>query len=229
MTLVILAHGTGNPAGPRTVEAVAARVRLRLPGVPVRTAYAEINRPALAEVLAQVPGDAVVVSLPCAHDVAQAAPFRVAGETPPVDTLGPDRLLAGVMRARLVAVGARPGLPVVLVAAGSPHPSTHGDAARAAQLLQEVWGGPVRAAHLTGRGQRMSEVVADFRSRDLPTPAVSPYLVAPGGFHTRTREDARALGLDLVAEVLGDHPHVAEAVARRYRATTAHRFALSMA
>lgn len=38
MTLVVLAHGTGNPAELRTVEAVAARVRL--PGVLVRTAYA---------------------------------------------------------------------------------------------------------------------------------------------------------------------------------------------
>ena len=37
------------------------------------------------------------------------------------------------------------------------------------------------------------------------------------------------VGLDLVADVLGDHPHVAETVARRYRAAVAHRFALSLA
>ena len=75
----------------------------------------------------------------------------------------------------------------------------------------------------------MAEVAADFRSRRLATPAVAPYLVAPGHFHTKLREDARALGLDLVADVLGDHPHVAETVARRYRAAIAHRFALSLA
>jgi len=32
-----------------------------------------------------------------------------------------------------------------------------------------------------------------------------------------------------VADALGDHPLVAEAIARRYRATVAHRFALSLA
>ena len=69
MSLVVLAHGTGNPSGPRTVEAVAARVRLRLPGVPVRTAYAELQRPSLTTVLAESPPDTVVVPLPCAHDV----------------------------------------------------------------------------------------------------------------------------------------------------------------
>ena len=58
---------------------------------------------------------------------------------------------------------------------------------------------------------------------------MAPYLVAPGHFHAKAREDARALGLDLVADVLGDHPHVAETVARRYRAAVAHRFALSLA
>ena len=74
----------------------------------------------------------------------------------------------------------------------------------------------------------MCEVVAEFRARGAAAPAVASYLVAPGQFHTRAREDARSLGLELVADVLGDHPHVAEALARRYRATAAHRFALSL-
>ena len=83
--------------------------------------------------------------------------------------LAPDRLLAELMRTRLLAAGARPGHPVVLVAAGSHHAATQGDSVRVAQLLEQVWRGPVRAAH------------------------------------------------------------VAETVARRYRAAVAHRFALSLA
>ena len=86
MTLVILAHGSCNPAAARTVEAVAARVRLRLGGVPVRTAYAGINRPSLAEVLADLAGDAVVVPLPCAQDAARPDSVPARGEplvTPP--------------------------------------------------------------------------------------------------------------------------------------------------
>jgi sirohydrochlorin ferrochelatase len=130
---------------------------------------------------------------------------------------------------RLREAGARPGQPVVLVAAGSADPCCQGDTARAARMLEEIWKGPVRAAHLTGRGERVGEVVAGFERAGVAAPAVAPYLLEPGEFHTRTRDDARALGLSTVADVLGDHPMVAEAVARRFRATVAHRFALSLA
>lgn len=244
MTLVVLAHGSANPAGIRVVEAVAARVRYRLPGVPVRTAYVEISRPSLAEVLADGltdggrdgeadgetdgGGTAVVVPLLCARDHAVPDPATPARGTLVAAAVGPQRLLAGVMAQRLRAAGARRGQPVVLLAAGSEDPSAQGDAARAAQLLAQAWGGPVRAAHLTGRGRRLSEVVGDFRRQEVTPPAVAPYLVAPGQFFDRARAGARTLGLEVLADVLGDHPHVAEAVARQYRAATASRFALSL-
>ncbi|QWZ08161.1 hypothetical protein KRR39_22965 [Nocardioides panacis] len=225
--LVALAHGTRHPAGARTLEALVARVRYRLPDVPVRTAYVEVQRPSLGEVLAGVQGSAVVVPLLLAHGPT-ARPDATNGCLV-AEPLGPDRLLAEVLGVRLVAAGARPGQPVVLVAAGSPDPCAQGDTARAARLLEEIWRGPVRAAHLTGRGERMSEVVDAFGRLGVAPPAVAPYLIGPGELHGRAREDARSLGLTTVADVLGDHPMVAEAIARRYRATVAHRFALSLA
>jgi sirohydrochlorin ferrochelatase len=228
MTLVVLAHGSANPAGLRTVEAVAARVRYRLPGVPVRVAYVETSRPSLTEVLSEVEGQAVVVPLLCARDHASAAGPAAARAVLVADTMGPERLLAQVTAERLVAAGARRGQPVMLVVAGSKDPAAQGEAARAAQLLEDVWGGTVRAAHLTGYGQRMSEVLGDLRDRGLPPPAVAPYLVAPGPLYDRTRAAARSLGFEVLADVIGDHPYVAEAVARRYRAATARRFALSL-
>ena len=228
MTLVVLARGTCQPTGPRTVEAVAARLRCRLSGVPVRTAYVEINRPSLAEVLAEVGGTGVVVPLPCAYDAAQPLAANAPAGALVSGSLGSDRLLAGVMRQRLETAGARPGQPVVMVAAGSSVPHVQGDSVRTAQLLEEVWGGPVRAALLTGRGPRMSEVVAELRTDFGAPPAVATFLVAPGPIHTRAREDARALALGVVADPMGDHPQVAEAVALRYRSATAHRFALSL-
>lgn len=228
MTLVMLAHGSANPAGPRIVEAVVARVRYRLPGVRVRPAYVEVCRPSLAQVLAEVEDEAVVVPLLCAEDNAVADGAAAPRGTLLANHLGPERLLAQVTAERLRAAGARTGQPVMLVVAGSQDPSAQGASARAAQLLEEVWSGPVRAAHLTGHGQRMSEVVGDFRARDVPPPAVAPYFVAPGQLHDRARSGARTLGLEVVADVLGDHPYVAEAVARRYRAATARRFALSL-
>jgi sirohydrochlorin ferrochelatase len=226
-TLVALAHGTRHPAGARTIQALVARVRYRLPDVPVRTAYVEVQRPSLGEVLADVQGSAVVVPLLLAHGPT-GHPDATNG-CPVAEPLGPDRLLAEVLAARLVASGARPGQPVVLVAAGSPDPCAQGDTARAARLLEEVWRGPVRAAHLTGRGERMSEVVDAFDRLGVAPPAVAPYLIGPGELHGKAREDARSLGLTTVADVLGDHPMVAEAIARRYRATVARRFALSLA
>ena len=193
-----------------------------------RTAYAGINRPSLAEVLADLDGDAVMVPLPCAQDAARSDAFAAWGGPLVSEPLGSDRLVAGVLRQRLLGAGARPGQPVAPAAAGSAYASSQGDTVRAAQLLEETWRGPVRAAHLAGCGPRMCEVVAEFRARGVAPPAVAPYLVAPGQFHTRARNDARSLGLELVADVLGDHPHVAEALARRDRATAAHRFALSL-
>jgi sirohydrochlorin ferrochelatase len=117
---------------------------------------------------------------------------------------------------------------VLLVATGVEPPGAQRDTLRAAQLLAERWRGPVRLAHLTGRGPRMSELVAELRRRELAKPAVVPYLLAPGHFCSLLRDRARSLGLDPVADVVGDHPHVAEAVARRYRAASARRFALSL-
>lgn len=228
MTLVVLAHGSANPASVRTVEAVVARVRYRLPGVRVRAAYVEVSRPSLVQVLAEIHDEAVVVPLLCADDNAALDQASAPRGMLLANHLGPERLLAQVTAERLRAAGARTGQPVMLVVAGSQDPSAQGASARAARLLEELWGGPVRAAHLTGHGQRMSEVTGYFRDRDVPLPAVAPYFVAPGQFLDRTRSGARTQGLEVVADVLGDHPYVAEAVARRYRAATARRFALSL-
>ena len=80
-TLVAVAHGTRHPGGARTVEALVARVRHRLPGVPVRTAYAGIQRPSLPEALAGVSGPAVVVPLL----LAPAVPATSRAGRPPVN------------------------------------------------------------------------------------------------------------------------------------------------
>ena len=39
MNLVAVAHGTRNPAGPETIEAVMAAVRRRLPEVNISTSF----------------------------------------------------------------------------------------------------------------------------------------------------------------------------------------------
>jgi sirohydrochlorin ferrochelatase len=235
-SLVALTHGALHPGGARTVEAVLHRVRHRLPGVSVRPAYVGPThltpaRPSLADVLVEAADPVIVVPLllSAASIAADAALARATdGAHVVACSLGPDRLLAEVMRHRLGLGGVRPGQPVVVVAAGSPDAAASGDTVRTAGLLAELWGGPVQAAHLTGCGPRLSEVAADFKASGLAPPAVAPYLIADGHHYRRAREDARSLGLGTVVEPLGDHPMVAEAVVRRYRAAAAHRFALSL-
>jgi sirohydrochlorin ferrochelatase len=181
-------------------------------------------------VLVEDPETVIVVPLLLTGNVLDAAPGapRRDGPHAVAGSLGPDRLLAQVVHHRLRQAGARPGQPVVVAAAGSNQAASHGETARTAGLLAAAWGGPVRAAHLTGCGPRMSEVAADYRARGLAPPAVAPYLLANGHHSRKAREDARALGLGTVAEPLGDHPLVAEAVVRRYRTAAAHRFALAL-
>lgn len=228
--LVVLTHGPLHPSGRRSLEAVLHRVRHRLPHVSVRATFLPPGRPCLDDVLVEEPGSVVVVPLLLAGDLASVAaatpalggPYVVAG------SLGPDRLLVQVVQHRLGQAGVRPGQPVVVAAAGSNEAAALGETARTARLLAELWGGPVRAAHLTGCGPRMSEVAAELRSQGLAPPAVAPYLLATGHHSHKAREDARALGLGTVAEPLGDHPLVAEAIVRRYRAAAAHRFALAL-
>ena len=220
--LVAIAHGTRNPAGPTLVEAVVARVRKRVPDVPVRVGYVELNTPVLPDVVAALDGPAVVVPLllSTGHHVRHDLP-EGAGQHPVAGTLGPDPLLAGVLQLRLLAANARPGQAVVLLAAGSSDPRALDDTQAAARLLEERWGGPVRAAHLSGRGPDLATVVARLRAEGHPSPAVACYLLAPGCFHGRARAQARELGLTAVTDVLGDHPYLAELVVRRYRETLA--------
>jgi sirohydrochlorin ferrochelatase len=228
-SLVAATHGALHPAGIRTLETVLHRVRQRLPGVAVRPAYVgPADSGGLVDVLVEQAGPVIVV--PLLLTLGSSALVPAVADRPHVvaGSIGPDRLLAEVMLHRLRLGGVRRGQPVVVAAAGSPDAASSGDTARTARLLSEMWGGPVRAAHLTGCGPRLSEVAAEFRSEGLAPPAVAPYLVADGYHYRKAREDARSLGLGTVVEPLGDHPMVVEALVRRYRAAAAHRFALSL-
>jgi hypothetical protein len=93
-----------------------------------------------------------------------------------------------------------------MVAAGSQDPAALPDLERATALLAEEWGGDVALATLGGAGQRPAEVVR-------PGDAVSPYLLAPGHFAERAREES--LGAGVVADVIGVHDAVVDLVVAR--------------
>lgn len=219
--LVTVAHGSRNPAGNVLARQITNGVARRL-GVPTVTSYVELCEPTFASVMEASAEPTVVVPLllSTGYHVRQDLPAAIAATDAPTwlaRPLGPHPLLAEVMCLRLQATGARPGDPVVLLAAGSNDPDAATDLECAAQLLRARWGGaPVRVATMSGAGPRIADVVAE--ARDEGRVAVAPYLLAPGHFATRARTLAIGSGATWVSDVIGNHPLVGELVVRRYRA-----------
>ncbi|GAA1134160.1 sirohydrochlorin chelatase [Nocardioides aquiterrae] len=193
MRLVAVAHGTRSAPGNEVAAAIATAAGARL-GMPAVAAFLELAEPLFADL-----SDESSVVVPLLLSAGHHVRHDLGGVAP----LGPDPLLAVAQVARLLAVGAEPGRPLVMVAAGSRDPAALRDLDRARALLAEAWGGPARLATLGGLGARPADVVR-------PGDAVSPYLLAPGHFADRCRASG-----DLVADVIGPHPAVVELVVRR--------------
>lgn len=222
--LITVAHGTRLVSGNAVAGEITARAA-ELLGVQATTSYVELCAPLLTDVLADpAHGPAIVVPLLLStgfhikHDIpaALAGGFAEAVQT---RALGPDPVLAQVQVERLLAAGAEPGQPLVMVAAGSNDPDAVPDLAKAEQLLARAWGGPVVTATVAGTGRPFAEAVAEARQHgDI---AVSPYLLSPGFFSRRTADAAAGLGIGCVADVLGPHERIAELVALHYLSAVA--------
>jgi sirohydrochlorin ferrochelatase len=212
MRLVTVAHGTRLASGNQVAQEVTSAAG-ELLGVPARSAYVELCAPSLPEVLAESVEPTVVVPLllSTGHHVRHDLPGALGAAAGPValgPPLGPHRLLAKAQAHRLLQAGARPGQPVVMVAAGSRDPLATRDLTRAAELLAELWRGSVTVATLGGIGRRPEAVV----TREC---AVSPYLLAEGHFADRVRASCARAGA--VADVLGPHGALRDLVVRRFR------------
>lgn len=211
--LVVVAHGTRRLLGNAVASIIAKQAGRRL-RIESRAAYVELCEPLFADVVAATRQPTLVVPLllSTGYHVRVDLPAAVAAAAGPVTLgapLGPDPMLASAQVARLVAAGASPGRPVVLVAAGSNDPAARADITRAGTLLAEAWGGPVRVATVSGSGAPAIDQVV------RPGDAVSPYLLAPGAFSEAVRARSAAAGAHVVADVIGPHPDVVDLVVRR--------------
>jgi sirohydrochlorin ferrochelatase len=206
-TLVLVAHGTRDPAGAETTEALADIVRERV--VDVRVAYADVHQPDVTAVLRECPGPAIVVPafLTAGYHVLIDIPeqVRVAG-TPAVITphLGID--LVPVAVHRLMEAGWTGRQPLVLAASGSSDPQAREEVRAAARLL---------GAERVGFVAMSEPALADVVTREC---AVASWFLAPGLFHRRATE----CGAEVVAAPLGAHPKVAELVISRYTTVRKH-------
>ncbi|MEU4740597.1 sirohydrochlorin chelatase [Actinosynnema sp. NPDC023658] len=211
MTLVLVAHGTRDPAGAVVVEQIASLVRARLGGVPVRVAYADVRQPDVTTVLSSVTGPAVVVPafLAAGYHVRVDIPAQVEASGHPdvaiTDPIGP--ALVPALLARLAEAGWTPGDSVVLAAAGSSDPRALADVRAVATALSHRVG-PVTIGYAATAEPRIGDVVAAASGRV----AVASWLLAPGLFHRVVAESGAAV----VADPIGAHLRVVEAVLLRY-------------
>jgi sirohydrochlorin ferrochelatase len=217
--LVLVVHGTRAPAGARTSERLAHAVQTALPDVPVGLAYADVHGPTVTDVLARVPGPAVVlpVFLAAGYHVRVDLPAQLAA-VPTVTIaapVGPARPVVAAVHDRLRQAGLRPGDRVVLAAAGSSDPRALADVRTAASRLSELLSTPVPIGYCATAEPALPETVAQAR-RPGGRVAVASWLLAPGHFH-RT---ARQAGADLVSAPIAAHPHLVTLLTARYRKAT---------
>ncbi|MER6143229.1 CbiX/SirB N-terminal domain-containing protein [Streptomyces sparsogenes] len=239
-TLVAVAHGSRDPEALRTVTALVDRVRALRPDLPVRLGHVELNHPLLADTLAALHGEAVLVPLLLGRgyhikrdlpDAAAAAPHLSVRVAAP---LGPHPLLAEALHARLAEAGWTPGWTspgaapgrtpgeapgglsaagVVLAAAGSRDRDSAADTARTAALLSARLGGvPVLPGYASGTGPTVADAVRALTGRGRGRIAVASYFAAPGRFATQ----CAAAAPGIAAAPLGDHAAVARLVVHRY-------------
>ncbi|MEV5838988.1 sirohydrochlorin chelatase [Nocardia sp. NPDC052112] len=191
----------------------------------VRTAFVDVLGPSPSEVLRDltdargesVPAVVVPAFLASGYHVYQDVPREVAESGHPevavTPAMGPDPALARIMAMRLRAVGWRPGDAVVFAAAGSSDARARQDVRRAAGMLAEHLGVPVRIGYVATGTPRVPEVVAELRESGARRVFIASYLLAHGLFQQRLHE----AGADGVAEPIGVHPAVVRLIADRYR------------
>jgi sirohydrochlorin ferrochelatase len=229
--LLLVAHGTREAAGTEVVRRLAASIRLRLPGVAVRLAFADVRPPTVAQVAPALLGAPEIVVVPAflatgyhvRHDLpGQLVAAGVADRVRVSPALGADPLLVAAAEDRLRAAGWRPGDATVLAAAGSRDPGARAEVAAAARALGRRLGCPVRIGYLASGAPKLADVVAELRG-DGRRVAVASWLLAPGVFQRRLA----SAGAAVTSEPLGVHDGVLDAVAARYWDALATRSAVA--
>ncbi|MGW6915701.1 sirohydrochlorin chelatase [Kitasatospora sp. NPDC054939] len=215
--LVLVAHGSHDPAALATVRSLHARVAAARPELDVRLAHLGLNDPLLPDVLAGLGGPAVLVPLLLSrgYHVRVDLP-RALAAAPRVDgtitrPLGPDPLLTELLARRLAEAGSGADA-VVLAAAGSRDPLAAADTGAQAALLAARLGRPVLPGYVAAGGPTVAEAVARLTADGHRRVAVAGYFTAPGDFARL----AAAAGGEYTGAPLGDHPLLARLVLARY-------------
>ncbi|MCI2417253.1 sirohydrochlorin chelatase [Saccharopolyspora sp. K220] len=209
--LLLVAHGTRDPAGPRVIERIADATAARL-RVPVHIAYVDVIGPTVEDALREIDGPLVALPafLAAGYHVRTDLPEQIAAsgrdDVAVCAPLGPAPEITEAMLRRLIAAGWQPGDRVVFAAAGSSDARALADVRTAARLLGRRCGQWLNPSYVTTAAPATADVCG-------PGDYLAPYLLAPGLFHRRLAE----LPVRGVAEPIGAHPSVIELIGRRYR------------
>ncbi|MEU5461926.1 sirohydrochlorin chelatase [Streptomyces althioticus] len=229
--LLVVAHGSRDPRHAATVHDLVRRVRAQRPGLRVETGFLDFNVPSVGAVLESLDAEGVrdVVALPLLLTRAFHAKAdipAVLSEAPPrlrirqADVLGPSKLLLAALERRLYEAGLTPAdkssTGVVLASAGSSDPEAIAVIADVAREWRHTGWCAVRPAFASASLPRTEDAVRELRELGCARVAVAPYVLAPGRLPDRIVRGAS--GADVLADVLGAAPEVAQVLLDRYDA-----------
>lgn len=215
-----------------------------LPGLDVRAAFLDHAAPSPGQALSAVAeagdgGECVVVPLllTAAYHSKTDIPAHIASaqtvlpqlDVRCADTLGPHPLLIAALERRLAEAGvadsARSRTSVVLAAAGSSDPAANATIAALAARWRHAGGWrEVAPAYASAAAPTPADAVRALLARDgMSAPGAGPvvvatYLLAPGLFADKIRQEALDAGASLVSDALGAAPEVADVILDRYSA-----------
>ncbi|GAB2330183.1 sirohydrochlorin chelatase [Streptomyces variabilis] len=229
--LLVVAHGSRDPRHAATVHDLVRRVRAQRPGLRVETGFLDFNVPSVGAVLESLDAEGVrdVVALPLLLTRAFHAKAdipAVLSEAPPrlrirqADVLGPSPLLLAALERRLYEAGLTPAdkssTGVVLASAGSSDPEAIAVIADVAREWRHTGWCAVRPAFASASLPRTEDAVRELRELGCARVAVAPYVLAPGRLPDRIARGASEA--DVLADVLGPVPEVAQVLLGRYDA-----------
>ncbi|MGA5875007.1 sirohydrochlorin chelatase [Streptomyces cellulosae] len=229
--LLVVAHGSRDPRHAATVHDLVRRVRAQRPGLRVETGFLDFNVPSVGAVLESLDAEGVrdVVALPLLLTRAFHAKAdipAVLSEAPPrlrirqADVLGPSPLLPAALERRLYEAGLTPAdkssTGVVLASAGSSDPEAIAVIADIAREWRHTGWCAVRPAFASASLPRTEDAVRELRELGCARVAVAPYVLAPGRLPDRIARGAAEA--DVLADVLGPSPEVAQVLLDRYDA-----------
>ncbi|MEU1080096.1 sirohydrochlorin chelatase [Streptomyces sp. NPDC005908] len=229
--LLVVAHGSRDPRHAATVHELVRRVRALRPGLRVETGFLDFNVPSVIGVLESLDAEGVrdVVALPLLLTRAFHAKAdipAVLSEAPPrlrirqAEVLGPSPLLLAALERRLYEAGLTPAdkssTGVVLASAGSSDPEAIAVIADVAREWRHTGWCAVRPAFASASLPRTEQAVRELRELGCARVAVAPYVLAPGRLPDRIARGSA--GADVLADVLGPAPEVAQVLLERYDA-----------